>query len=247
MSRSLMKKVLHILGSSAVALSLGASGASAFGKDIILPGSGILLFTGLATTGIVAAVKGGKKHGSKTALSNDTALSEAHCCTPESSTGVGVDVTARRCKLCNSKVEKPVYLLGSDGKWDCVWSCQKCAVKNNASILKELVEILKKECKCSSHLVRCALISLIEKDIRFSMDQLFEITKRACCVTSWGKELECGKKIEKSSFLGWLAGFSSKSNDESERAKELVMAIYNLDSKGFDDFYYQKVHAAKKS
>lgn len=57
MGKSLVKKFFHVLGSSAVALSLGVSGASAFGKDIIL--GGVLLFTGPAGTRTVAELDDG--------------------------------------------------------------------------------------------------------------------------------------------------------------------------------------------
>lgn len=242
MSKSLVKKVLQILGSSAVAMSLGISGTSALGKDIILSGGGILLFTGLTTAGVVTAtVKGGKKHFPKTTLSNSTnACALPGCCCAPRANDIDVDRFAKHCDECDSK-GKFGYYLSSEGQWSYLRRCDKCVNEDNKNTLQSLVDVLAEKYKCDSHLVRCALISIIaEKYIVFDSD-VFEITKKASRNTNYGKYLEYKKKIEKSKLLGWLAGVISRSNDKEGRGKELVRAIYNLDPKGFDEFDNQRL------
>ncbi len=229
------KRIIRLLASSVVGVSLGISGTSALVKDIILPGSGILLFTGLATAAIV---KEGKKHCPEVTLSDSTnaCALPGCCCTP----GVSDTDVDRFAKHCDSKGKFGCY-ISSEGQWSYLRRCDKCVNGDNKNTLQSLVDVLAENYKYSSHFVRCALISIIaEKYIVFDSD-VFEITKKASRNTNYGKYLEYKKKIEKSKLLGWLAGVISRSNDKEGRGKELVRAIYNLDPKGFDEFDNQRL------
>lgn len=263
MGRSLNKKILGILGSSAIGLSLGMSGASAFGKDVIIPGVGIV-FLGVAISKGVAFSRSPNFKQEKISKSRTgyVKLAPRKCLSDEQEfwTKNGGRVS-NNCARCNkndlivayrlkSKKENVWYpvVWNDDGYWIEMKGCNACIDKANMTLLeclvKGLISKLKSDgslsgCKIDANVVKCALVSLISRNcFNWKNDEYKNVANNAICALSASGAL--GNKLKsaivRTELLDILGDFLSRSKSQKDRAVEIVKSIYNLDSEGFDNY-----------
>lgn len=262
MGKSLKKKVLSILGSSAIGLSLGMSGASAFGKDVIIPGVGIV-FLGVAISKGVAFSRSPNFKQEKISKSRTgyVKLAPRKCLSDEQEfCTVDGGRVSNNCIRCGKNDLSVAYRLKSkkenvwypvvwndDGYWIEMKGCDACINKANMTLLKFLVRGLISELKSDDSLsgrevnanaVKCALISLVSKRCFNWKDEEGKRIVREATPTlfalDFGRNLNSA--IQRTGYLDMLTDFLSKSESQKNRAVEIVKSIYNLDREGFDNY-----------